>query len=161
MVRRSVEPIPDAGLAIVTAVWLGMLVGVSFLATPVKFQAPSLDLGVALEVGRVTFAAFTKVEWVLCLLLSALVLWHRSTRGEMLLAGAAVLIVVVQALWLLPALDARVEAVILGRPMPPSVHHMLYAGLEAGKALVLGWIAGIALFRLGWQNTPRSVVETP
>ena len=42
--------------------WAGFLAGVSFLATPIKFTAPRLALPVALDVGRVTFAALNKVE---------------------------------------------------------------------------------------------------
>ena len=77
----------------------------------------------------------------------------------MALAAAAVLIVLVQALWLLPFLDARVEAVIAGEPMPPSGHHMLYAALEAAKAAMLAAVALVALFRLGWRDKPQAVAE--
>jgi hypothetical protein len=45
--------------------WLGLLIGVAFLATPAKFLAPSLSLPVALDVGRQTFYVFNKVEWVM------------------------------------------------------------------------------------------------
>ena len=43
-------------------VWLGLVLGVSFLATPVKFRAKSLTRPVALDVGRTTFHAFGKLE---------------------------------------------------------------------------------------------------
>jgi hypothetical protein len=47
--------------ALIAAIlWLGLLLGVSFLATPAKFLAPSLALPVALDVGRHTFAVFNK-----------------------------------------------------------------------------------------------------
>jgi len=45
-------------------VWLGMLIGVSFLATPVKFVVKDLSLPVALQVGQATFGLFTNVEWL-------------------------------------------------------------------------------------------------
>ncbi len=45
--------------------WIGLLIGVSFLATPAKFLAASLTLPVALDVGRHTFAIFNRVEWLL------------------------------------------------------------------------------------------------
>src|SRR5690606_24993326 len=54
----------NAALAFVAIFWLGLLCGISFLATPVKFQVASLDLPVALEVGKVTFALLAKVEWL-------------------------------------------------------------------------------------------------
>lgn len=152
MASRSTAPFPDAVAAFVAMVWLGMLLGVSFLATPVKFQAPSLDLPVALEVGRVTFAAFAKVEWGLALLLGIAVFFTTAPQVRIPVAAVAILVVAVQAFWLLPVLDARIEAVIAGSPMPPSMHHMLYAVLEAVKAATLGSVALMALFRLGWRG---------
>ena len=54
--------------------WFGLVVGVSFLATPIKFRAQSLTLPVALDVGRTTFHAMTRLEWLLTLaLLGAMV----------------------------------------------------------------------------------------
>src|SRR5664280_976623 len=54
-----------AGLFAIAMLWLGLLIGFAFLATPTKFPAPSLSLPVSLDVGRQTFYAFNKVEWVL------------------------------------------------------------------------------------------------
>ena len=51
--------------AIIAMIWLGMLIGVSFLATPVKFVVADLSLPVALQVGQATFHLFAKVEWAL------------------------------------------------------------------------------------------------
>lgn len=159
MASRSTDPFPDAVTAFVALAWLGMLVGVSFLATPVKFLAPSLELPVALDVGRVTFAAFSKAEWGLSLFLVIATFIPKAPRGEVLLTAVAVLIVGVQALWLLPALDARVAAVIAGSPLEPSAHHAAYAVLEAAKAFALIAVALIALFRLGWRDRPDAMAD--
>lgn len=61
------------GVLIAATLWLGLLLGVSFLATPAKFLAPSLTLPVALDVGRHTFFIFNKVEWLLSIVLLLLV----------------------------------------------------------------------------------------
>lgn len=130
-------------------IWVGMLAGVSFLATPVKFQAASLSLPVALEVGKVTFGLFSKLEWLLaaCLVLSAMLsppsVWARGLAA--LLIGA----VAFQSAWLLPVLDARIDAIVAGSPMPPSWHHLAYAATEASKAVILCVIAFGALSRIG------------
>jgi hypothetical protein len=132
--------------AFVVIVWLGILLGVSFLATPVKFEAPSLSLPVALEVGRVTFALLSKVEWGLCtmLLVSALVAGRPEWVGAGLgLAG----FLVVQALWLLPILDDRVGLIIAGQPVAPTSHHLIFVGVEAVKVLMLFGLAVYALAR--------------
>ena len=120
--------------------WLGLLIGVAFLATPVKFMAPSLSLPVALDVGRYTFYVFNKVEWVL-----AVVLVVAPSGGGMvwprLLAVAAGIVMVVETVWMLPLLDHRVGIIIAGRTPPASDLHVLYIVMEVAKALLLGSIA--------------------
>ncbi|GAB4393145.1 MAG: hypothetical protein Tsb0032_11450 [Kiloniellaceae bacterium] len=128
--------------------WLGMLTGVSFVATPVKFTAPSLELGPALEVGRATFALFSRLEWGLALLVAAATSLAPAPRPLLLPVVALAVIIVFQAGWLLPALDARVAAVLTGTAPPPSWHHAGYALLEGAKALLLLSIALIAAARL-------------
>lgn len=157
MASCSTNSFPNAVVAFVALTWMGLLLGVSFLATPVKFQASSLDLAVALDVGRVTFAAFSTVELGLSLLLGIAALFARPRRLEMPLAAIAIIIVAIQTLWLLPVLDARIEAVIAGQPMPPSLHHKLYAVMEVGKAGALAVLGTVALFRLGWRGAPEAM----
>jgi len=139
-------PEPEAGAlatgshmlaGVLPGIWLGILIGVSFLATPVKFQASGLDLAVALEVGQLTFRTFGRVEVVLVLTLTLATIgaslppWQRYTSLLLLL------IVTLQALWLLPALNARVMEVISGTMPAASFHHHAYAVFEMTKALLL------------------------
>ncbi len=164
----------DAALIIFTVVsfvWLGALLGVSFLATPVKFLAPSLTLPVALDVGRQTFHWFNRVEVVLgaVMLISALayelpalrrprrsasrpagVPLARNVPYATWLGGLLTAAAVLQAVWLLPVLDARVEVIIQGGMPSPSSLHELYILIEAVKlgALVgAGWLGMSALRR--------------
>lgn len=122
-----------------------MLIGVSFVATPIKFSAAGLSLAVALEVGQVTFYLFSRIEWALAvaLLLASVLGSSRASRG---LALLLLVLVATQATWLLPELDARVDAVVSGRSLPPSQHHMLYAVVEVAKLLLLA-MAGLIGFR--------------
>lgn len=133
-------------LTLLTLVWAGMVFGVSGLATPAKFYAPSLSLPVALDVGRTTFHVFTRVEWILglALVLLLLALWHR----RLILLGALLIVAIllVQALYLLPALDLRVAAITAGQTPPPSPLHTWYAAAEAGKLATL-LALGIAAMR--------------
>jgi hypothetical protein len=125
-----------------------MVLGVSFLATPIKFRAESLTLPVALDVGRTTFHAFGKAEWVLSLVLVALAVRSRTELQpvDWFLIALVLIIVVGQALWLIPRLDLRVAAIIAGETPPPSHLHTVYAGAEFAKAMVLlligSWTAG-------------------
>lgn len=131
-------------VSVTALIWIGMLLGVSFLATPVKFLAPSLALPVALDVGRQTFAVFSNVEVIAALvLLAAASLLGRPGRIVLLAASIAVL-VAGQRFWLLPALDARVEIILQGGAVPESGLHGLYVAIESVKLVglgVVGWIA--------------------
>jgi len=151
MNRHGGEPAPlyaMAALALVPAIWLGLLFGVSFIATPVKFAAPTLELGPALDVGRVTFALFGKIEWGVAGLLALAVFLAGFPRFA--LAGLAVLItaLALQSFWLLPALDVRVAAIMAGETLPGSYHHNAYGGLEIIKSVTLLALAVAGVRRL-------------
>ena len=161
MPPRPANRFPDAVVALLALTWMGLLIGVSFLATPVKFQAPSLDLPVALEVGRVTFAAFSRVEWCLSLLLGIAVLCARAWRTGIMITAITIMIVALQTFWLLPVLDLRIEAVIAGRSMPPSMHHMFYAGMEGCKTVGLAILGPMALYRVGWRERSETGAANP
>ena len=135
MARPAV--LAPAGLAFSAILWLGLLLGVSFLATPVKFEAASLTLPVALDVGRVTFALFSKVEWAMAALTTACFLAARPGRFPAIAVSLLVALLALQSIWLLPILDARLGAVIAGTPPPPSSHHVIYVAVEGVKALLL------------------------
>ncbi len=132
--------------AVIALIWLGMLIGVSFLATPVKFAVQDLALPVALQVGQATFAVFARIEWLLAATLVAAAALHwRTRRFALTLSLLLALAVLAQALWLLPILDARVAAIVAGGTPPSSPHHAYYATIEALKAVLLGLMALIGL----------------
>lgn len=132
-------------LLVLALFWLGFLAGVSFLATPVKFLAPSLTLPVALDVGRQTFAILNPMELLFVILLSgvAALAWRSTGPGRVTLAMTVVLLLLVlaQMLWLLPVLDARVEVILQGGTPPASRLHLLYIVMDVVKLLILGVVA--------------------
>jgi len=132
-------------VVILALVWFGLVLGVSFLATPVKFMAPSLDLPVALDVGRHTFAALNWLELFALAALGAALLLARAPRlfGAAWLALAVIL--AIQTFWLLPVLDARVGVYLAGDVPPESGLHTLYPLVEGLKLLVLLAIGIIGL----------------
>ncbi|MDQ8732311.1 hypothetical protein [Bradyrhizobium sp. LHD-71] len=135
-------------VAVLALVWAGLVIGVSGLATPVKFNAPSLTLPVALDVGRVTFNLLARVEWGLATALVLSGIAARVSYWRWLLIALVVAIVLAQSFWLLPALDARVSAVIAGTPLPPSSLHGWYVAGEAMKIGALTLIGLGALWRV-------------
>jgi hypothetical protein len=119
----------------VALVWAGMVLGVSFLATPAKFLAPSLPLPVALDVGRHTFRIFGRVEVALAVLLGLRAATARPTRPLDLAPG---IIVLAQALWLRPRLEARMQQIMDGRVVPRSSRlHLAYVACETAKLAAL------------------------
>jgi hypothetical protein len=132
----------------VAVLWLGLLLGVAFLATPVKFLAPSLTLPVALDVGRHTFAVFNKVEWALCVALLLPVLFGARTWLSICAAVAIVLLVAVETVWLLPLLDQRVGLIIAGGQPAASSDHNLYIALDGAKLVALIVVAWVMVYRV-------------
>ena len=124
-------------LTLLAWLWAGLVLGVSFVATPVKFLAPSLSLADALAVGRVTFAAPQWIEYAAVVTLAVLIWTTAPRRRALLLLGVIVAILVCQYAWMLPILDARAQAIIDGQQQPPSFLHWIYMALEFGKVALL------------------------
>ncbi|MCL4221921.1 MAG: hypothetical protein KJZ65_11210 [Phycisphaerales bacterium] len=124
---------PVASLAVLYA---GVLIGVSFIATPAKFLAQSITLEQALDVGRWTFRLFGWVELGLVTLMLVLAMRCRGIRvwGPIIAVLVAVLC---QFLFLRPLLDARLGAILAGGAPPPSQLHNIYGLIELGKLAAL------------------------
>lgn len=135
----------------VLLLWAGLLLGVSFVATPAKFLAPSLPMTQALDVGRSTFYMLARIEWAIAVVVAVLLAsaWRSGTSRIDLVAGllaVAVAVLAVESFVLRPRLDARVLRIIAGESVPPSQMHNLYIALEALR-LVLILAAGITSLR--------------
>jgi Domain of unknown function (DUF4149) len=139
--------IARCALGALIMLWAGVLIGVSFLAAPAKFDAPGLSLPVAMEVGRREFGALNLAELVLAVVTLALAAYARPERTIWLGLGVAAVMVLLQWLWLLPVLDARAELIIRGETPEPAPWHALYIGAEVLKLLVLLVIGWLALWR--------------
>ena len=117
----------------------GLLLGLSFVATPAKFLAGNVPLEHLLAVGRVTFRASLAVEGVTLLLLLLI-----SPGRLRWLAGTIAAVLAAQHLLLMPALDARTLAVMAGEVVPPSPLHALWIAadfLRIGAYAALGALA--------------------
>lgn len=117
--------------------WFGMTAGVSLLATPVRFTATTITREVALDVGRVVFAALNKAEFVALIILLVLVRASGLAKKLWAACGALALILIVQSMWLLPELSARTQQIIDGIEPAPSIAHGAYSVLELSKLLIL------------------------
>jgi len=119
-------------------VWFGMVLAISFMEAPLKFQAPGITIPLGLGIGQLVFFTLNKME-IVCGLLILIAFWRAisNQRIEMILLGAAMLILIVETAWLLPVLDARAKEVIAGTAPPFSKMHFVYIGFDAVKLIAL------------------------
>lgn len=133
-------------------VWLGMVVAISFLETPLKFRTPGITLGLALAVGQLVFRALGVAELTLACALTAALAAAQALGGarvgvaEGVLSGSLWLMLLVQVGLLRPRLDRRVLRVLAGDKPSRSLMHPTYIALEAVKVAVL-LALGISLVR--------------
>lgn len=113
--------------------WVGLSIGVSMIATPVRFTASTITRPVALDVGRVVFAALNKAELVALVLFLIIVRVSGAARRWWAVAALLTLIVLAQGAWLIPELAARTDIIIAGGEPPPSYAHAIYSSLELIK----------------------------
>lgn len=131
--------------AAVAFIWLGLVLGISFLEAPLKFRAPGVTLQVGLGIGRLVFAALNRVEVLLAAAVwVALLLGHRSVVSSAM-AGAVVLVLIVQLVAVRPALTRRSDRVLAGEEGPRSHAHLVYVGLEVVKVAGLAGLGVTAL----------------
>ena len=122
---------------IVILLWAGMILGISFLESWVKFKAKLLTKPVGLDVGRTVFSAFHIAQWVLFLLIMSMMLFTWFSISNWLLIVGIGLILIVQTLWLHPQLKHRINMIIAGQIPKLSALHGIYTVLELIKLLLL------------------------
>jgi hypothetical protein len=113
------HPIP----VIAIFLWIGFVCAISFMEAWLKFHAPNVTLAMGLGIGRIVFAALHKVEWVLALtvFIPSIIGIETLFKWQNVLFLLALLILMTQTLWLLPALDKRAESHIkkdIAHPLP-------------------------------------------
>lgn len=130
-------------LLILMILWAGAIIGVSFISTPVKFQAPSLSMPTGLEIGRYTYRLFARLElcFLICIIVAASM--GRPRPVTVIAIALVALQLLLQRYWLLPELDRRVSDILAGGPVVFSTTHWVYAALEAVKAALLIGAAAI------------------
>lgn len=123
--------------------WSGVSLGGALIAAPAKFQAPSLTLPVALEVGRAQFQWIGRGELIICMLTVLAAFYCRPPYWRWVAVPVALF--VVQYFVIMPPLDTRTQAVIAGAQQNGTILHLSYVVLEVTKFCAL---AGVGYFGL-------------
>jgi hypothetical protein len=113
------------------SLWAGLVLGISFVAQPAKFNAAGLTRPVALSVGRRIFRAMHWTE-----IFIALGSFSAGLHGEgkylyLIITSSAIL--TIQVTLLMPRLSKQVDMVLTGVPLNKGYDHTIYAALELGK----------------------------
>ncbi|BDS12689.1 hypothetical protein [Aureispira anguillae] len=124
---------------LILGIWSGMVLGISFLEAPLKFQAPNITLSLGLGIGQLVFAALNKFEclFVLFLLVWLIFQYKQLDKLTTLVLLIPLVIVTIQSLWLLPLLSTRIDKILAGISIAKSNHHFYYVVLEAIKVVFL------------------------
>lgn len=128
-------------MIIIALLWSGMILGISFLESWVKFKARSLTKPVALDVGRTVFNAFHKVQYSLLIILITLGWFTHISLRDWLILVAVTFVLAIQGFWLYPILNKRVDQVLAGDKISKSNIHSTYGIVEIiklGLLLYLG-----------------------
>jgi hypothetical protein len=124
-------------LVVLLAVWAGIVIGVSLISTPVKFQAPLLTMPAGLDVGRYTFRLLSEIELGLAAIAIVAAIAAKPRRLVTVALALVIVAVLIEHYWLLPMLDARVTRILAGESVPASSYHTVFAAMEVIKSLLL------------------------
>lgn len=135
--------------------WAGLVLGLSFIETPLKFTAPGITLELGLGIGRQVFKV---LNWIEIGLAAVTLAAHAPIRMSAIKRTPLLLVIAIvaaQTIWLLPALNERTNIVIAGGDPGESYHHILYIIMEATKLLML-----FAAGTIAWLATSKSTTTT-
>jgi hypothetical protein len=121
--------------------WAGLVLGLSFIETPLRFRAPGVTREVGLSIGRLMFGTLNRIELMLALALFAVWLPGAERIAARVALTAVIGIVALQTGWLLPHLDAQAAALIGGAIPIATFHHALFIVLDVVKLGALGALA--------------------
>ena len=128
-----------AMMLILPAIWIGLIIGISFIEAPLKFTAPGITIPLGLGIGRRVFLAMNIVEVVLAIiLLTALISLWRSNKtlvitnfsAMRLYTFIAVAMLVLKTAIIRPLLAVETDAVLAGTSEGGSPTHYYYIGVE-------------------------------
>jgi hypothetical protein len=131
------DVVPAVQTAIVF-VWLGMVLGISFLEAPLKFRAPGITIPLGVGIGRLVFRALNLVEGVfaLALVVTIALAWPPAPWVAALVVGLVVVLAIGAGV-LRPRMDARVRRGELSDGQPRHSLHIGFVVLECVKVLLL------------------------
>lgn len=126
-------------LAVLPWVWLGIVVGISLIETPIRFRTPPITRGGAAMLGVAVFHALAYLELVLfVVMIFALAVVRHRLLG--VLIGVLGVTIATEHAVVVPLLGIRAVQLVEGIPLEPSSVHSWAMVLEGVKMVLLGMI---------------------
>ncbi|GAA4476615.1 hypothetical protein GCM10023190_14440 [Enteractinococcus fodinae] len=135
-----------AAMLFIPAVWLGLIIGISFLEAPLKFTAPGITIPLGLGIGRRVFLAMNIVEAALgvFLLIALITLWRNHRYQELpnfnkmrFWSLVALVLLLIKTVVIRPLLAVHTDRVLAGTFEGGSSTHYYYIGVEVLLVIVL------------------------
>jgi len=136
---------------VISFIWVGFVLSISFMEAWVKFRADSLDLPTALDVGRHVFGALNNVERLFSVFLMVVVFYQFTDKVVVGLGILIFTIVVAQSGYLLPELNEHAQLIMQGMQPQKSAVHMTYVVMEVLKVVSL-FVLGMRQVKLFKMN---------
>lgn len=126
--------------------WMGVLVALAFIETPLKFHAPGITVPLALGIGRLVLTAAEIASVVLLIALTVVTFAKpRLGRGLVIVVGALWVTLAVQMAVIRPMLNARTDIVLGGGDPGESSLHVIYVVTDVILvALMIAYLAIVA-----------------
>lgn len=137
--NKSIKTIKITTILIISLsfIWVGLIMGISFLEAPLKFQVPDITLVIALGIGKLVFSALNKIEWIISILIIISLVLIKSNKKIWILYSLPIIILIIQSIWFLPELMQRAEMIINKQELPESNSHILFAICEGLKFIAI------------------------
>ncbi|WP_173922101.1 hypothetical protein [Agromyces sp. Marseille-P2726] len=122
---------------ILPAFWLGALIALSFIESPLKFQAPGITIPLGLGIGRLVFTALNFLGVVIAAVLTLVSIRPAAGRLSWWLLGGAWAVLLLEILVIRPPLNARTDLVIAGAEPGQSPFHYIYIAADVVLVAIL------------------------
>lgn len=118
--------------------WCGVLLGVSFIATPAKFLVVELDIITAIKIGRATFEIYHYFEMVVTCIVFLALFTFRVNKTVWLYFGLLGMVLAIQYFLVEPSLSAESERLFAEiETQSKSQIHLYYIFCDCLKVLLL------------------------
>lgn len=138
----------------ITLLWIGFILAISFVETPVRFEVESLKQADVLAIGHRVFHALNYAEIGFATIIAISLFATRPSALCLCVAGIAIAILAVQTWMLFGILDERTLAKIAGEELPDSPWHLVYIGLELIKLAFLTGLASMQIRQFAQTSCP-------